>query len=486
MTSVNTTNGARISKALVLKLAASTMLVGSVLVSCSATSSAGRPQSLSSNAQKALQAGKPEKALASAEAAVTLDPRNADLRKTLAHAYLANGRFSSARQSFDDALTLGDQTPRTVISLALMHVAEGRPAAAAALLREHREIIPASDYGLAMALAGETKTGVEVLVDQIRGGENTAKVRQNLAFAYALDGRWREAQIMVGQDLDPKVAEGRIAEWARIAHPQAHVQRVASVLGVSPADYDAGQPTQLALANTSDMAQAVTDIGQRAMAEAAPVETVSGELAAVEDTTMVVAQVDLPPATPASDAEASIMMAQASDAPQPTQAATPRAILAPLVVAREIVQPLPGNYRAKPIRKTRPVQVASLAPVVEKASFERAVAASPAAPAAASAFKPTSGGAFAVQLGVFSSPANANRAWAGYSARHKDLAGFAKAAVATSVGGRTLHRLTANGFADEKSARAMCAKVRSGGGECIIARATPAKARGGTQVAARR
>ena len=100
-------------------------------------------------------------------------------------------------------------------------------------------------------------------------------------------------------------------------------------------------------------------------------------------------------------------------------------------------------------------------------------------------FSPVSGGAFAVQLGMFSSAANANRAWAGYSAKHKDLAAFSKVAVPTTVGARTLHRLTANGFADEKSARAMCAQVRAGGGECIIARATPTKP-AGTQIAARR
>lgn len=479
MTSVMTNNGSKMSKALVLKLAASTILVGSVLVSCSASSGGGRPQTLSSNAQKALQAGKPQQALASAEAAVALDPRNADLRKTLANAYLANGRFSSARQSFDDALTLGDVSPRTVISLALMHVAEGRTSAATALLNEHRDIIPASDYGLAIALAGETRAGVDVLVDQIRSGENSAKVRQNLAFAYALDGRWREAQIMVGQDLDPKVAETRIAEWARIGQPQAHAQRVASVLGVSPAAYDAGQPMQLALSGTPAMADAVTQIGQQAMADAES-SAQPAELAAIEDEPMVVARVDLPPATPIAE------QAAPAEAPQTQTAYADRPILAPIMTAREIVQPLPGNYRAKPIRKTRPVQVASLAPIVERESFDRAVAAVPVSATPGSAFKPVSGGAFAVQLGVFSNTANANRAWAGYSAKHKDLAGFSKVAVAANVGGRTLHRLTANGFADERSARAMCAKVRSGGGECIIARAAPGKVRGGTQVAARR
>lgn len=479
-------SGSKMNGALALKLAASTILVGSVLVSCSAHSSGGRPQSLSGTAQKALASGKPEKALEQAEAAVALDPRNAELRKTLAQAYLANGRFSSARQSLDDALALGDSSARTVISLALMHVADGRNAAAQSLLREHRDTIPAADYGLALSLAGETTQGVDVLVDLIRSGENTAKVRQNLAFAYALDGRWREAQIMVGQDLDPQVAQERIAEWARLAHPDAHAQRVASVLGVTPVAADPGQPVMLALANFPSMAEAATEIGQQAMAEATPVAGPI-ELPPVEDAPMELAGVETAPA-----AVDTPVYAEAAPAPA---APASGAIVAPLMTAREIVQPLPGNYRAKPIRKVRPVQVASREPIVEQQAVARKPAAAPKAVAAAkpatapavfqkASFSPVSGGAFAVQLGVFSSAENANRAWAGYSAKHKDLAAFSKVAVPTAVGGRKLHRLTANGFADEKSARAMCAQVRATGGECIIARAVAKPS--GTQIAARR
>lgn len=482
-------SGSKINRALALKLAASTILVGSVLVSCSAHGGGGRPQSLSSSSQKALAAGKTDKALEKAEAAVALDPRNPELRKTLAQAYLANGRFASARQSLDDALALGDASARTVISLALMHVAEGRTNAAQALLEQHRETIPASDYGLALALAGDTKTGVEVLAQLIRSGDNAPKVRQNLAFAYALDGRWREAQIMAGQDLDPQVAQERIAEWARIAHPDAHAQRVASVLGVTPAAMDPGQPVMLALSATPSMGEVATQIGQQAMAPAAgpielpPVEDKPMELAGVES-------VSVPASEPAP------VMAEAA----PAVAAAPSgAIVAPLLTAREIVQPLPASYRRKAVRKLRPEMVAKRQMIVEQEKVQVAAAPAPkpapkpapakAAPAPAvfqkASFSPVSNGAFAVQLGVFSSAANANRAWAGYSAKHKDLAAFSKVAVPTTVGARTLHRLTANGFADEKSARAMCAQVRSGGGECIIARATSTKP-AGTQIAARR
>ncbi|MBY0620515.1 SPOR domain-containing protein [Sphingomonas ursincola] len=482
-------SGSKINRALALKLAASTILVGSVLVSCSAHGGGGRPQSLSSSSQKALAAGKTDKALEKAEAAVALDPRNPELRKTLAQAYLANGRFASARQSLDDALALGDASARTVISLALMHVAEGRTNAAQALLEQHRETIPASDYGLALALAGDTKTGVEVLAQLIRSGDSAPKVRQNLAFAYALDGRWREAQIMAGQDLDPQVAQQRIAEWARIAHPDAHAQRVASVLGVTPAAMDPGQPVMLALSATPSMGEVATQIGQQAMAPAAgPIE-----LPPVEDKPMELAGVELV-SVPAS--EPAPVMAEAA----PAVAAAPSgAIVAPLLTAREIVQPLPASYRRKAVRKLRPEMVAKRQMIVEQEKVQVAAAPAPkpapkpapakAAPAPAvfqkASFSPVSNGAFAVQLGVFSSAANANRAWVGYSAKHKDLAAFSKVAVPTTVGARTLHRLTANGFADEKSARAMCAQVRSSGGECIIARATSTKP-AGTQIAARR
>ena len=480
-------SGAKINRAMALKLAASTILVGSVLVSCSAHSGAGRPQSLSSSAQKALASGKTDKALEKAEAAVALDPRNAELRKTLAQAYLANGRFASARQSLDDALALGDASARTVISLALMHVAEGRTNAAQALLQEHKDSIPAGDYGLALALAGDTKSGVEVLGQLIRSGENTAKVRQNLAFAYALDGRWREAQIMAGQDLDPAVAQDRIAEWARIAHPDAHAQRVASVLGVTPVAGDPGQPVMLALSATPSMAQVATEIGQQAMASAPAAGPI--ELPPVQDAPMELAGVETGPAS-----EPAPVYAEAAPAVAPAPSG---AIVAPLLTAREIVQPLPASYRRKAVRKLRPEMVAKRQMIVEREKVQVASAPAPkAAPAPAkpaiapavfqkASFSPVSGGAFAVQLGVFSSTANANRAWAGYSAKHKDLAAFSKVAVPVTVGARTLHRLTANGFADEKSARAMCAQVRSGGGECIIARATSTKP-AGTQIAARR
>ena len=278
-----------------------------------------------------------------------------------------------------------------------------------------------------------------------------------------------------------------------MAHPDAYAQRVASVLGVTPVAGDPGQPVMLALSATPSMAEVATEIGQQAMASAPAAGPI--ELPPVQDAPMELAGVESV-AVPASEPAPVLAQAAPAVAPAPSGA-----IVAPLMTAREIVQPLPAGYRRKAVRKLRPEMAAKRQMIVEQEKLQVAAAPAPkAAPAAKPApakpapapavfqkasFSPVSGGAFAVQLGMFSTAANANRAWAGYSAKHKDLAAFSKVAVPTTVGARTLHRLTANGFADEKSARAMCAQVRAGGGECIIARAVPAKA-GGTQIAARR
>jgi len=428
-----------------LHMAVSTIMLGTLLVSC-ATGPGGRPAELSAEAQKALRKGDAEKALVRAESAVLADPRNADLRRVLADAYIANGRFLAAEQSYDDAYQLGDSSARTVISLAMMHVAQGDNRAAQALLNDNRDVLPVADYGLAIALAGQTKTGVEVLADEIRGGVNTPKVRQNLALAYALDGRWREAQIMVAQDVDPAGTKARITEWARLAHPDAYAQRVASVLGVTPVA-DTGQPVQLALANNPPVVALVDQIAADATDDAVT--------------------------EPVAEAPAPVAVATAA----PIEPVAVPQSTTPQFSSRPKVQPLPANYQPG---GTRPVQVASAAPrdAAEATAFARAVTPEPAKAkpqAPARVFKPVAGGAYAVQLGVFSTPGNADRAWSLYSGRHSDLAAFAEQRIPTEVGGRTLHRLVANGFADEASARAMCAKVRGAGGECIIALAETAK-----------
>jgi Flp pilus assembly protein TadD len=177
----------RTSKTRYTKVAGAVLAIG-LLAGCAAQGMTVRKNSADA-ARLALMKGNGEKAVTNAEAAVAASPRDVALRVLLAQSYFKTGRFQSAATTFDDAMKLGDNSARTALSLALAQIGAGHQDAALAVLDDWRGEIPASDLGLALALAGEPERGVSVLADALRGGENTPKVRQNLAYAYALAGR---------------------------------------------------------------------------------------------------------------------------------------------------------------------------------------------------------------------------------------------------------------------------------------------------------
>src|SRR5262245_35023549 len=212
-------------------LALPTAIAGALLSGCTASSAA--PANVSaSRAEAARAAGKHEQAIDLAEAAVLAEPRNPAYRAMLGSAYMDAGRFASAATSFDDSMQLGDNSARTALSLALALTGEGKHAEAAALLNDWEGEIATADLGLALALAGQPDRGAYLMGNAIRAGENTPKMRQNLAYAYALGGRWREARLMAEQDIPADQVGARIAEWAQTAQPEAWQTRVANLLDV--------------------------------------------------------------------------------------------------------------------------------------------------------------------------------------------------------------------------------------------------------------
>jgi tetratricopeptide (TPR) repeat protein len=147
------------------KLAASSLLVATSMVGCTGQAlhrqagvSAGKLGTMADaqarNAEAALKQHDAAKAIQLAEAAVAASPDKAEFRTLLGRAYLMDGRFASARQAFEDALTLGSTDGRTIVNLSLIHVAEGDSKGAQRLLTDRVDVLTAADYGLAMAMAG--------------------------------------------------------------------------------------------------------------------------------------------------------------------------------------------------------------------------------------------------------------------------------------------------------------------------------------------
>lgn len=232
---------ARVTVTVALSAALAVMLPGCALLGIHRSHASAAGAASDGATDRALAA-----AAERAERAVARHLNDPALRAALGRAYLRAGRFVSAADAFDDALALGDQNPGSALGLALAEIALGDRDRALQLLEDWRDVIPAADRGLALALAGNTTGGVAVLASGLRAGEGGARLRQNLAYAYALDGRWREAWVMAAQDVPARQAQARIAAWARIARPEDGSLRVAHLLGAR-VSRDPGYPAALAL-----------------------------------------------------------------------------------------------------------------------------------------------------------------------------------------------------------------------------------------------
>lgn len=410
----------------ILTLAAGTALASLTLAGC-ATQAAPRADLSAGQAAVALKKGKIGSAIAHAEAAVLAEPRNAAYRATLAAAYMEAGRFLSARTSFDDALELGDESPRTVLGFALAAIATGDRGAALQVLGEWQSEIPAADLGLALALAGDTPRAIHVLSNAVRGGDNTPKVRQNLAYALALNGNWAGARIMAAEDVPADRLDARMAQWAAMAQAEQSASRIATLLGTRIAP-DAGQPAQLALANhptIEKLAQEAISTSPSPSLASAPS---GGELPAL------------------ASAEA------AAPAPEPALAATlpDRAFEAAFADAASTASPTsvavsPAGMVAQPVAKA-----------TARSLVQRAAGSTPAA----------GSGKHLVQLGSFSSEAGARRAWSIYAKRFPQLADYDMVVTKAVVRGKTYFRVSAGGLS-RAAAASTCASVRSKGQGCF-------------------
>lgn len=301
-----------------LALAVTTAIAGLALTGCM-TSAAPRADLSFNSAQTALAKGQVDKAIAHAEAAVLAEPRNPGYRALLGAAYLEAGRFGSAATSFGDALDLVDENPRTVLSFALAKIALGEGRAAAATLDEFSQAIDPADLGLALALAGQPERGAGVLVNAVRSSEEASpKLRQNLAYTYALAGNWRMARVMAEQDVPTDQLDARLSQWALMSAPEMFQQRIAAMLDVSPRA-DSGQPQRLALANFPAQGVMVAEAAAQAPADFADAEPVQ------------VAQ-----------AETSADFTQAFTAPEPSVERVAVADTGPRYISNPVVQQLPA------------------------------------------------------------------------------------------------------------------------------------------------
>ncbi|MBO9624658.1 MAG: SPOR domain-containing protein [Sphingomonas sp.] len=416
-----------------LKLGVSALILGGVTVTGVATqglslsafaasgANAKKAASEARQAQKAIAQRKGHNAVEHAELAVANDPNNAEYRALLGQAYLLAGRFASAGQALTDALTLDPKNGAVALNLALAKIGQGDWAGARTLLQAHAETIPVSDRGLALALAGDPVTAVEILTPAVRDASATAKTRQNLALSLALAGRWREATQMAAMDVPPDQLGARIMEWTNFARPTNAYDQVAALLGVRPIE-DAGQPVALALSQQPNVAVAAA-----ATAPAAdPVDAY------------------MPGATPAPVEQAAVEAPSEPQAePQQVAGTGPQVVFG---ARDEIVQAVP----AARVPAAVPVRVASATQPARTATAPRRAS-----------------GNHYVQLGAYVNAAVARDAWARYTRRVSALNGTTPQGAQVSTRAGNFYRLSVGGFA-RTDADALCRQVKASGGNCFV------------------
>ena len=413
------------------KAVLSSLIVGTTMVGC--TGPAFHPSTIAAAKQdsshfaaaieKALDSRDGVRAVAAAEIAVQAAPQDANYRQLLGRAYIASGRFISAETALGDAMTLGNRDARTIVSLALVKVALGKNEAARELLATNADTVPASDYGLAMAMAGDAAEGVRILSEAIHDASATARTRQNLSYAYALAGRWKDARVMAGLDLEPLAANQRIAQWAQTAAPDFAQRRIAGLMGVTIDSSDAGQPVALAL---------VTEIAPVRTAEVSEPENPAAP--AVEE----VAAVDVPQAEPVQQAVAFM----------------PEETVAPLLRVPRMPMKATGFRQPSAVR----------APLVARQTTS------------ALRFFGKGNSQWVVQLGAYANAAIAKEKWYDMARRNSAISALPVLTSQITVNGVSYARLAVSGFNDRLEAVAMCRAIRTRRGQCFVRENAPGAA----------
>lgn len=392
---------------------------------------------LATRAMAALNSNKIPEAIDYAERAVAQNPDDAGFRALLGNAYFAGGRFASAEAAFKDSLTLYSNQPGVILKLSLVETALGKKDEAVALLQAGRSALDASNFGLALALAGQPDQAIPVLEAAARGKGADATVRQNLALAHALAGDWTEAKTIAAQDVPANKLDARIHDWMQLAQPAKPSDQVTAFMGVTPAATDPGQPVRLALRKTDTM-----------VAEAAPAPAPQPQAA------------DAAPAPEPEVAQAAV--STPAPAPQQIAAVAPPEMPAPQPAVAEAPVPTPVAMLTAAAQ-----QVSS---AVESFITKKPAAAAKPAKArhAMAARRPLGQSDSVVQLGSYRTPQQVHAGWVHLTQRYPALRAYLPLKARFDSPNGTYWRLSIQGFASQRDAIDRCQALKNHGGACFV------------------
>lgn len=171
--------------------------------------------------QALLTIGAAEEAAAQFRDVLARHSDNSAARRGLASALITMGQPTLAEQQIDEALRANANDYRALNLLGVLLDMQGRHAEAQANYRRGLDLMPddsglRSNYGLSLAITGQAQAAIAQLAPVASSRKATVRMRQNLAFAYAMAGDLSNALELCRRDMDEIYAQRQLAYYAQL------------------------------------------------------------------------------------------------------------------------------------------------------------------------------------------------------------------------------------------------------------------------------
>ena len=168
-----------------------------------------------------LSLGAPDEAAAMFREVLDKKSGNQMARRGLALALISMGQTMLAQQQLEAALRADDRDYRTLNAYGVLLDMEGRHVDAQARYRQGIELAPdfvplRSNFGLSLAISGQAQEAIAQLAPLAASRAADGRVRQNLAFAYAMNGDLENCLMVSRRDLSEVSAQQQLSYFLQL------------------------------------------------------------------------------------------------------------------------------------------------------------------------------------------------------------------------------------------------------------------------------
>lgn len=179
---------------------------------------------------------------------------------TLGKIKLAGGKYEEALLSFDQARQLDGETSKIRSGRAISLAALGRTRDSLKAFEGDNNRLSLSNKALVFAANNFSKAAINILEPLIQSNNSSSRDRQNLAMAYLLDGKEKEAYAIARLDLDPVTINETFTFYRSLSSLKPAHRMQALVTGAIDPEWTRTEMANLDLQESTDRSAAAERI----------------------------------------------------------------------------------------------------------------------------------------------------------------------------------------------------------------------------------